>query len=174
MSWQGQISTIVRHLINDVDHSSYKYSDKRIETSILVASYLVTNDASFPNNYDINVEQCLLSPDPTDQETKDDAFVVLAAMKTACIIVGSEIKSEASNAISVRDGVSSIDLRGVASTLAILYKDLCDKYEKLLHDYKEDDRALAGQSILGPYSPGSDYVARTHNDYDHRGGYFRY
>jgi len=174
MSWQGQMSTIVRYLINDVDPSSYKYSDKRIETSILVASYLVTHDTSFPNNYQINVEQCLLSPDPTDQETKDEAFVVLTSMKTACIIVGSEIKSEASNAISVRDGVSSIDLRGVASTLTVLYKDLCDKYEKLLFDYKEDDRALAGKAILGPYSPGSDFIARTHSDYDFRGGYFRY
>ena len=173
MSWQGKISTIVRHMINDVDTTNYKYSDKRIETSILVSAFLVEIDADFNNSYDINVEQCLLSPDPTDTETKDDDFVALVALKTACMIVGSEVKSESANAISIKDGPSAIDLRGVSNTLFVLYKDLCEKYEKLLYDYKEDGVSV-GQAVLGPYSPGSDFIARTHNDYDHRGGYFRY
>ena len=38
MSWQGEMGTIVRHLINDVDSSSYSFSTSRIETSILVAA----------------------------------------------------------------------------------------------------------------------------------------
>ena len=115
----------------------------------------------------------MLSPDPTDQETKDDDFIALVSLKTACLIVGSEAKSESANAISIKDGPSAIDLRGVSNTLFILYKDLCEKYDKLLTDYKEDGVSV-GQAILGPYSPGSDFVARTHSDYDHRGGYFRY
>ena len=44
MSWQGQISTMVRHIVNDVDPSNYKYSVKRLETTILVAAQLVTED----------------------------------------------------------------------------------------------------------------------------------
>lgn len=173
MSWQGQISTIVRHIINDVDPTNYKYNDKRIETSILVSSFLVQNDADFNNAYDVNVEQCFLSPDPTDAETKDNDFVVLVAMRTACLIIGSEAKSESANAISIKDGPSAIDLRGVSNTLVLLYKDLCEKYEAMLLDYRAGN-SIAGQAILGPYSPGSDFVARTHSDYDHRGGYFRY
>lgn len=173
MSWQGQISTMVRHLINDLDSTNYKYSDKRIETSILVSSFLVLNDANFNNSYNINVEQCQLSPDPTDLETKDDIFVALVALRTSCIILGSEVRSEAGNAISIKDGPSAIDLRGVSSTLMSLYKDLSEKYSDLLR-YHVAGNSVAGQAILGPYSPASDYVTRTHNDYDYRGNYFRY
>lgn len=174
MSWQGQISTMVRHLINDVDPSNYKYSDSRLEKSILVSSYLVNNDATFPNDYQINIEGCNISPDPTDSDTKDEAFVVLTAYKTASLIVGSEIKTEAGNAISIKDGPSAIDLRGVASTLTLLYKDLSEQYAKLLYDYKEDDHALAGKAILGPYSPGSDLITRNYSHYGDRGGYLSY
>ena len=93
----------------------------------------------------------------------------LACLKAACIIVGSEIRKEASNAIAIKDGPSSIDLRGVTGTLSVLYKDLCEKYEKYLLDYKTG-RSIGGQSIIGPYSPGSDFVARNQGYYDHRSG----
>ena len=173
MSWQGQISTMVRHLISDVDPANYKYSVKRLETTILVASQLIITETDLKQNYNINVEQCELSPDPTDTETKDDDFVALVSLKCACIILGSEVRAESGNAISIKDGPSAIDLRGVSNTLVILYKDLCEKYEQMLLDYRAGN-SLAGQAILGPYSPGSDFVARTHSDFDHRGNYFRY
>ena len=172
MSWQGQMSTIVRHLINDLDPSNYKYSDKRIETSILVSAYLVDNEADFPYDYEINVEKCNIDPDPTEDNTSDKDFVVLTCLKTACIILGSEVKSEASNAISIKDGPSAIDLRGVASTLSVLYKDLCDKFESAMIDFRAGS-SIAGHVVLGPYSPGSDFVTN-YDDHGHRGGYFNY
>jgi len=167
MSWQGQMSTIVRHLIDDLDASAYKYSPNRIETSLLVSAQLVTLQIDFNNVYAINIEECSLSPDPTDAGTKDNAFINLSCLKTACIIVGSQVRSEASNAISIKDGPSAIDLRGVASTLMILYQDLCQKYEQLVLDYRAGN-SVAGQAILGPYSPGSEYITR--GDLGHRGG----
>jgi hypothetical protein len=162
---------MVRHLINDLDQSKYKYSDERIETSILVSAQLLSIETDFNTSYNVDIANGNLSPDPVD--LKDNAFINLSALKSACIIVGSELKTEASNAISIKDGPSAIDLRGVASTLAILYKDLSDKYAKLLLDYRAGN-SIAGHAILGPYSPASDYVVRTHGDYDSRGGYFRY
>jgi hypothetical protein len=172
MSWQGQMSTIVRHLVNDLDPATYKYSDNRIETSILVASQLMIMNVDFNNVYDINVESCLLSPDPTDQETKDNPFITLSSLRAACIIIGSEIRSESGNAISIKDGPSAIDLRGVTQTLTVLYKDLCEKYENLLLEYRAGS-SVAGHAILGPYSPGSEFISR--NNTDHRsGGYFNY
>ena len=120
MSWQGQMSTIVRHLINDVDATSYKFSTERIETTILVAAQLTTMNVDFNNTYTLNVEQCQLSPDPTDTATLDAAFITLISLRAACIIIGSEIRSESGNAISIKDGPSSIDLRGVTNTLIIL------------------------------------------------------
>ena len=127
MSWQGQMSTVVRHLISDVDSSSYTFSANRIETTILVAAQLLTMNVDFDNTYTINVESCSLSPDPTDTDTKDNPFIALASLRAACIIVGSEIRKESGNAISIKDGPSAIDLRGVTSTLTVLYKDLCEK-----------------------------------------------
>jgi hypothetical protein len=173
MSWQGQMSTIVRHLINDLDYSNYKYSDKRIETSILVSAYLVANEADFPNDYNINVEKCDITPDPTEESAKDTDFVILTCLKTACVIIGSEIRLEASNAISIKDGPSAIDLRGVAGTLTVLYKDLCDKFESAMLDYRAGS-SIAGHAILGPYAPGSEFITRNYGEHDHRGGYFNY
>ena len=172
MSWQGEISTMVRHFVNDIDSTSYKYSVKRLETAILVSAQLVTFDIDLDTDYTINVEQCGLSPDPTDSH-KDNAFINLTALKTACIILGSEVRTEASNSISIKDGPSAIDLRGVSNTLMILYKDMCEKYDQLVYDYVAGG-SLAGQAILGPYSPGSDFVARTHTNDNRRGGYFSY
>jgi len=174
MSWQGQMSTMIRHIIGDLDPSNYKYSPYRIETTILVAGQLVTFDVDLRNSYTINVEQCTLLPDPTRDETRDNAFINLTVLKASCIILGSEIKTEAGNAIAIKDGPSSIDLRGVSGTLQILYKDICSKYDKLLLDYKSGG-TLAGQAVLGPYSPGSDFVSRNYSYYDDRsGGYFSY
>lgn len=173
MSWQGQLSTMVRYLVNDIDPANYKYNDNRIETTILVAARIVTLEVDLVNTYSINVETCYLSPDPTDDVTLDVAFINLVSLKSATIIIGSEVRTEASNAISIKDGPSAIDLRGVAGTLTTLYKDLNDKYNKLLLDYRSGG-SIAGKAILGPYSNGSDFVARTHNDYNFRGGYFRY
>ena len=172
MSWQGQMSTVVRHLINDVDPSAYTFSADRMETSILVAAQLIIMNVDFGNTYSINVETGYLDHDPTDAGTRDEAFISLVCLRAACIIVGSEIRKESGNAISIKDGPSAIDLRGVPQTLAILYKYLCDKYEHSMLEYRAGNR-VTGQSILGPYSPGSDVVSRNYSDY-RSGGYFNY
>jgi hypothetical protein len=173
MSWQGQMTTIVRHLINDTDSTNYSFTDHRLETTILVASQLVISQTDFINNYDVNVDGCKLSPDPTSSATKDNDFITLVCLKSACIIRGGDIRSESGNAISIKDGPSAIDLRGVTQTLAMLYKDMCEKYESALFSYESGESSINGQAILGPYSPGSDLITR--NGIDHRsGGYLNY
>ena len=136
MSWQGQMTTVVRHLVNDIDASSYTFSTDRVETTILVSAQLLIMNVDFNNTYDINVEASTLSPDPTDTGTKDDPFIALACLRAACIIIGSEIRKESGNAINIKDGPSAIDLRGVTSTLTVLYQDLCKKYDEALIDYR--------------------------------------
>ena len=173
MSWQGSMTTIVRHLINDIDSTSYTFSTDRVETTILVAAQLLIMNVDFNNDYDINVEAVTLSPDPTDTDTKDDPFIALACLRAACIVIGSEIRKESGNAISIKDGPSAIDLRGVTSTLTVLYQDLCKKYDESLIDYRAGN-SVSGQSILGPYSPGSDHVRRGSYSDGRSGGYFHY
>jgi len=174
MAWQNEISTIVRYIINDLDSSKYKYSDERIETGITVAAQLVLLDIDLHTAYTINIPNRSISPDPTTVDPKDNVFINLIALRTACIILGSEVRVEGSNAISIKDGPSAIDLRGVASTISFLYEDICKKYENTLKEYRETDVVSAGKAILGPYSPGSDFAGRSYNQYDNRGGFFRY
>lgn len=173
MSWQGQMGIIVRYLIDDVDPENYKYSDHRIETTILVAGQLTQMNVDFLQPYDINVENCTLSPDPTNPDIEDKAFITLICLRAACIIVGSAIRSESGNAISIKDGPSAIDLRGVTQTLTILYKDLCEKFDQQLLEYRAGN-SIGGQAILGPYSPGSDYISRSYFNGHRAGGFFEY
>ena len=150
MSWQGQMSTILRYLIDDVDSTSYKFSDERIETTLLVAAQLVTLEVDLTNTYTINVETCSLSPDPTETDTRDNAYKLSLLKRRRCYM-GSQIRG-VKQLYLIKDGPSAIDLRGVTGTLTVLYKDLSEKYEKLLLDYRTGN-SVAGKFILGPYSP---------------------
>lgn len=171
MAWKEQVTLMLRHMINDLDSSSYKYTDARLQEAASVAAQLVLTKNEFSYNYTVDIINSNISPDPVD--VSDNDFIALICLKTSCLILGSELKAEASNAIAIKDGPSSIDLRGVASTLNILLEEYCSKYEEASLDYSAG-KSIGGQAILGPYSPGSDFVARTHSDYDHRGNYFRY
>jgi hypothetical protein len=82
--------------------------------------------------------------------------------------LGSELKTHSLNAISLRDGPSALDLRGIVTGLKILFDDTNKKYDEAKMQYKLN--GVVGQAILGPYSPGSDAVARTH--LSQRSGWF--
>jgi hypothetical protein len=112
----------------------------------------------------------VLSPDPTALANKDDAFINLVVLRASCVILGSEVRSNALNSISLKDGPSSIDLRGITTGLTVLYKDLCEKYESSVMQYKAGS-SVAGKAILSPYSPGSDAVGGSYRD-SRSGGYF--
>ena len=169
MPWQMDMILMLRSVIGDLDES--KYTNERLKQVLMVGAYGVQNDASFPNTYTVNVGQVSITPDPVD--TGDSDFTVLTVYKSACILVGSEVKTESANAISIKDGPSAIDLRGVSGSLISLYKDLCQKYQDMLDKYRYEsgngDGSPVGTAILGPYSPGS-WSAGSNND---GFGYFR-
>ena len=165
MSWKTDLVLMVRSIIGDLDKS--KFTDERLKQILVVGAYNVVNDADFTNTYTVNVAEVSISPDPISE--KDVDFNVLTVYKSACILIGSEVKTESANAISIKDGPSAIDLRGVANSLHVLYKDLCQKYDELLKAYQYNN-TLVGQAILGPYSPGSMVVGGTETD--HRGNIF--
>ena len=165
MSWKVDLVVMLRSLIGDLDHA--KYTDERLKQVIVVGAYNVLNDADFSNDYTVSVSSVSISPDPIVQ--KDTDFSVLSVFKSACILLGSEVKTESANAISIKDGPSAIDLRGVTQNLNTLYNDICKKYDELLKNYQYNN-TLVGQAILGPYSPGS--FALGSNQFDYRGNIF--
>ncbi len=165
MSWKVDLVVMLRSLIGDLDHA--KYTDERLKQVIVVGAFNVINDADFQNDYSISVSSLSISPDPISE--KDTDFSILSVYKAACILIGSEVKTESANAISIKDGPSAIDLRGVTQNLNIMYQDICKKYDELLKNYQYNN-TLVGQAILGPYSPGS-MILRA-NEFDYRGNIF--
>jgi len=165
MSWKVDLVVMLRSLIGDLDYA--KYTDERLKQVIVVGAYNVINDADFQNEYSVSVSSLSISPDPISQ--KDTDFSILSVYKAACILIGSEVKTESANAISIKDGPSAIDLRGVTQNLNIIYQDICKKYDELLKTYQYNN-TLVGQAIMGPYSPGS-MILRS-NEFDYRGNIF--
>ena len=162
------MTLIVRHLVNDLDSSDYTFTDSRLEESILVSAQLSFLEVDFEQTYTIDVDSVTLSPDPTTSSDKDDSFINIVSLRTARMLIGSELKTHSLNAISLRDGPSALDLRGIVSGLKILFDDINKRYEEALTQYKLN--GVVGQAILGPYSPASDNVARTH--LSQRSGWF--
>jgi len=134
MAWQNEMTLIVRHLVNDLDSSEYTFIDSRLEEAVLVSAQLASVEIDFENTYTIDADSLTLSPDPTDSSNKDDSFINLVCLRTARMLIGSELK----------------------------------RYDEAVTQYKLN--GVVGQAILGPYSPGSDSVARTH--LSHRSGWF--
>ena len=165
MPWNIDLVLMLRSIIGDLDKS--KFTDERLKQILVVGAYNVLNDADFSETYTVNVAEISISPDPISQSDTD--FTTLTVYKSACILLGSEVKTEAANAISIKDGPSAIDLRGVTANLTNLYNDLCAKYDALLKTYQYNN-TLVGQAILGPYSPGSMVV--NGNQFDYRGNLF--
>tara|TARA_A100001201_G_scaffold34409_2_gene36637 strand:+ start:4156 stop:4671 length:516 start_codon:yes stop_codon:yes gene_type:complete len=165
MAWTTDLVLMLRTLIGDLD--STKYTDTRLQQVLVIGAYNVINDAPFNNNYVVDMNAMTISPDPITKTDTD--FNVLTSYKSACILLGSEIKTESSNSISIKDGPSAIDLRGVTSSLNVMYQDFCKKYEELLTKYNYEkgsgDGTPAGVAVLGPYSPASWGVGYNDNSY---------
>ena len=165
MPWKIDLVVMLRSLIGDLDNT--KFADERLKQILVFGAYNVVNDADFSTTYTVDVGSVSISPDPVSGNDTD--FTTLTVYKSACILLGSEVKTEAANAISIKDGPSSIDLRGVTQNLNIMYKDFCAKYDQLLKTYQYNN-TLVGQAVLGPYSPGSMILGSS--QFDYRGNMF--
>ena len=173
MSWQNEMTIIVRHIIGDLDSENYTFSDSRIEESIVVAAQLIHNEMEFFVDYTIEVDQRSLTPDPTttavSPSNKDDDFIALCCLRSGLLLTNSLLRTYALKAFSIRDGSSAIDMRGVVAGLKIVNDDLTAKYQDIKLSYEMGKYGF-GKSILGPYSPGSDTANRGYIDY--RAGFF--
>jgi len=147
--WKISMVLMLRTLIGDLD--SEKYTDERLKQMLVIGAYNVKNDADFNIDYDINVAKIDILPDPV--VNNDHNFVIMSVYKTASIVLGSEVKSESANAISIKDGPSAMDLRGVSNKLMELYDRITDQYGQMLDNYQYNNSI--GDAVLGPYSPGS-------------------
>ena len=150
MAWQDEMIPILRTLVADT--SGDGYVDATLKQTLAVAAYQVVQQLSFANEYVIRVSTQTISPDPTDDATKDDSFVNLVTQKAACIIDRGSAITAASQAIAVKDGSSAIDLRDVyKGKLSLLKQGWCAVYEDTKLEYQSGAYAIAGACVMTPF-----------------------
>lgn len=146
------MTLIVRHLIEDIDAATY--TDSRIEESILVGAQLVIFDVEFDQTYVIDVDSCSITPDPTTP-TRDNAFINLVCLKTACNILSGEAKIAGNSAMKVKDGgrfgTSEIDTGQIYKALNEMASQACKDYQDARIQYQAGN-GRAGEAIIGPYT----------------------
>jgi hypothetical protein len=152
--WQTEMVTILRHLINDLD-ATPKYNDGRLSELLIVSAQFVNTEVDFDQEYIIDVDNLLLTPDPTDRvaNTRDDSFINLVCLKAACSMDQTEARIAAKQAVSIRDGKSAISLGGVLEGRLSLLKQggWCEAYEKAKLEFQTNRAVVAGAAIISPF-----------------------
>jgi hypothetical protein len=173
MSWKKEITIIVRTLINDVV-SPYTYSDSRICQTIVIAAQYVQFDVNLHNKYSVNIVVPEITPDPVSTSDdrgslKDEIFISLVGLKTACIIDQSLFRTKAAmEGIKASLGSASLSVGGsLAGWKTILDKGPCSLYESLT-DHWDVANANAVRAIFSPFI-GNNFdpqaLNRVRNDY---------
>lgn len=146
MAWSDEVIPVIRLLINDYN-SPVTYTDNRLIDTALVSAQLLLTEISFDNTYTITLSSCSISPDPS----ADDSFINLVSMKAACIILGGEAKTEASNSIRIIDGPTTIDLANRSRDVFQMYKSMLEIFENAKLRYMAGN-SIGGQAIITPYT----------------------
>lgn len=167
MSWQTEMVGLLRNLIGDVAYPP-TYSDDRLEQVILASAQFIITDLDFDQDYEADIDNGTLSPDPTDRTTvRDNSFINLTVLKAACMISTSEARLAVGQAISIRDGSSAISI-SADGRLRMWEKGFCSQYEKLRDDFLLSGVANGpGAIITGPnYETGLfGYYGRSEGRY---------
>lgn len=152
MAWDTEIVTMIRYMINDYGATPV-YSDDTLITTILIATQWVQQENTFINTYTVNLDNQTMKPDPSSSSanTRDESFMWLVTLKSACMIAQSELKLTGGQAIAIVDEGSSIDLRGTLQGKQAVAKRFCDDYESARWKYNLGNRP-AGQGIFGPFA----------------------
>ena len=101
--------TMLRATLGDFGPTQI-YSDERLNEALCVAAFFVVGDISL-SGYTVNLTDFSVSPDLEGDEL---ALVVLRAV---CLLDGGAAREGARNSISVKDGPSSVDMRGRGNDL---------------------------------------------------------
>ncbi len=152
ISWETDCIELLRNLINDVDEPQ-RFTDDRLTRVLVVAAFQLLRSADFSQTFIVDISQQLISPDPTDRDggTNDENFVNLMCLKAACIIDSGSAILAAQKAFSVKDMVTQVDLRDVAtSTLALLEKGYCADFDEILTDYLSGDGSISA-AVMSPF-----------------------
>lgn len=156
MSWQTEMTTLLRYTINDSE-SPQEYTDARLQTLIVVAAQLMLAEVDFSQGYIVSIGATGIAPDPTQVSPKDNAFINLTVLKARCILAQAEARKAGQKALSIKDGPSAIDGGGVSNAAKAWMTTACLEYEQAEFSYRAGDLS-AGRAIVGPHM--TDIMAR--------------
>lgn len=150
MSYQSDMVGILRVYIDDLC-TPYRFDDKRLLSVLMVAGRNVLRDgqSSFTFNYNIDITNQTISPDPS----ADFAFVDLTVLKAGCLIDHTEARRAAKNAgFTVNEFASKIDTKGLADArFKIIEVGMCKTYEDSMFTYLTSQNTASGLAILSPF-----------------------
>lgn len=133
MAWSSELVMIVRHLIGDICGDTY--SDSRLEETIVVSAQLVVSEFSFAKDYQIDVDNVTITPDPT-ATTRDDIFIGLVTLKAACVLARGAMRDAAAReGIKVQDKMGSIQIAGKFTAAKEYAATFCDAYQRAKLEY---------------------------------------
>lgn len=163
MTWQTEITAIVRGLLDDADGTDF--TDTRLQQAILASSQLFLFDVKLSKTYVVDVAGSSISPDPT-ADPRDNVFINLVSLKTACMIAGGLARIAARDGMMVSDGLSKIDTRDAAAWYANLAKQRCDEYKQAKLEYSLGNNN-PGHVIVSPFA-SPDVNTQYDGTYSHR------
>jgi hypothetical protein len=153
MAWETVLTTMVRNLISDMDEDNQTYTDGRIQECIVVAGLIVAQEYNFSINYTFDIDEVIISPDPTLTATLDTTAMGLFSLKAACILNMSSYQGAVGTGIRVRDGTSEIDTTsGFKGWDSIIANGPCATYKALLKTRMFKDSMNRGKAVMGPLS----------------------
>jgi len=149
MYWQTEIPIIVRSLINDFEET---YSNDRIVQLITVAAKYVLLDLNLDQDYSIDVVNNLITPDPCDNDSRDETFISFVALRASCFLDQSTYRTKAATeGIKTSLGPARLDVSGNLSG----YKNIIDIGPCAVYEYLKQQHNIGNASaisaVLSPF-----------------------
>ncbi len=149
MSWDTELVTIVRFMIDDIADPP-KYDDDDLKTVILISANQVNAVTNFAGVYVTSIDDLTMTPDCTVDPDRSEAYINLVTLNTATFLVRNEIKLQSGQGIRIKDGTSEIDLRRDAAGLRLIYETYGNGYKDALFQYRLG-ALTAGEHLCGPF-----------------------
>lgn len=150
MSWQDDTRNILRTVCGDVG-PTYEYDDSRLDELILYSAKIVLIESLLNDTYTLDLSAGTISPDPSS----DDWLLTLLALKSWEILAKNEYRIASNKAMSLRDGPSSVDGRGIAENKKVIAEEAIARYREVLVKYNSSTYS-AGKAVLSPFRVQSD------------------
>lgn len=151
MYWQFEIPIVVRSLIGDFTDPPM-YSDDRINQIAIVASQYILSEIILNKQYEINIINGTISPDPSDPISRDSDFISFWGLKTSCMIDQSSLRTRAISAgIRTSLGSALLDIDPNMDGYKLLLENgPCKVYDKLRLEYNIGNSSIL-QAVLSPF-----------------------